>query len=52
MQPQHGLFQTEFYEYHPVTHPRTHTRLRHGIVVSGVCRINEVNARRAGLVLG
>ena len=24
----------------------------HGIVVSGVCRMNEVNARRARLVLG
>jgi len=26
--------------------------LRRGIVVSGVCRMNEVNARRVRLVLG
>jgi len=36
---------------HTHTHPHTHG-WRHGVVVSGVRRMNEVNARRARLVPG
>ena len=32
--------------------PPTYLGWRRGVVVSGVCRMNEVNARRARLVLG
>jgi len=30
---------------------QNYSRWRRGVVVSGVCRMNEVNARRARLVL-
>jgi len=39
-------------ESRPFTPPPTYLGWRRGVVVSGVCRMNEVNARRARLVLG
>jgi len=39
-------------EQTPPEHDRATARWRRGVVVSGVRRMNEVNARRARLVLG